>query len=373
MSDDESKQAVPASKKPTSASSGDAIPRRLAGPDVLQRWSEVTRSLAIKIPSIAFPEPEVLRSMREAVAAAATFKPPALRLAELGVVGAFARLAVPNDLIAARFQIGFSSEVLRKFAEQSSHIGKLAETLASFHVEIAQAARITSAIEGMLKNDAIFRAMASMAQPAVDAINKASLGLQLSTRIAVRNEAEVLRTSYAAVTTAGVIEGAPLDPMFRDEVERGIGIHTPAVEEFRTKIYLQLEARHPALGDKARGAWDAIERRGPDYVSQAANSMLELVDHLLRMEAPDDEASLWCMEHFQKGLDDKGRPTRSARVRYICSKLGRDHRPAEKLASAVTTMVELLQGAKHRLEAPPDEQVKSLFLSVEGFVGYLLF
>jgi hypothetical protein len=39
--------------------------------------------------------------------------------------------------------------------------------------------------------------------------------------------------------------------------------------------------------------WHAVGQRGPDCVSQAANSAIELVDHTLRTLAPNSEVLTW--------------------------------------------------------------------------------
>lgn len=57
---------------------------------------------------------------------------------------------------------------------------------------------------------------------------------------------------------------------------------------YSSRLETALEAIDPEFAQQLRGAWYAAETRGPDYKRQAAHSMRQLIDDLLRRFAPNE-------------------------------------------------------------------------------------
>jgi len=74
---------------------------------------------------------------------------------------------------------------------------------------------------------------------------------------------------------------------------------------------------NPDLIKFRKGTWKAFSGKGDDYVGQASGSMRRLVDTLLREIAPSKKvAKTKFFKISSKAKDDKGRPTRRARVMF---------------------------------------------------------
>lgn len=80
-----------------------------------------------------------------------------------------------------------------------------------------------------------------------------------------------------------------------------------------------------ALPAKLDGAWERVSRQGPDAESQAASSLLELVDWALRLAAADEVVLVWMNQEGQAGELHEGKPTRTLRLKYLVR-----HRPGER-------------------------------------------
>lgn len=114
-----------------------------------------------------------------------------------------------------------------------------------------------------------------------------------------------------------------------------------------------LESIETPLIRKLRGAYDAMEA-SEDGVSQAANSIIELIDRLLRCAFTDDEVLAWisAYERPRKGVpltypkDGQERPTKQARAMCLIS-VGGD--PGD-LYDLHFTVAETVVGARRVLE-----------------------
>ena len=121
------------------------------------------------------------------------------------------------------------------------------------------------------------------------------------------------------------------------------------------------------------GAWERVGTPGPDAASQAANSLMELIDATLRAAAPDGPVVAWhARERRPADEIHNGRPTRTLRVRFIL-----DGRPEAAAAvdlsrKALGEFVSLLQGGKHDTRPRSLESVAQLIPMVEGWLLYLL-
>lgn len=134
-----------------------------------------------------------------------------------------------------------------------------------------------------------------------------------------------------------------------------------------------LQTLDPALATPYVGAREALRGANPDRVRHVLSSLRELWSHVLRRIAPDEQVLEWVPNDRQELLH-KGRPTRRARVLYVCRNL--DHEPLGEFIDADTRalvkLVELFNRA-HELESDlTDEQLRALLLRTESWLAYIL-
>ena len=122
------------------------------------------------------------------------------------------------------------------------------------------------------------------------------------------------------------------------------------------------------------GAWNAVARGGPDAVSQAANSAIELIDWTLRCrcDAADLEAWVATQPKPPDYGDGNGRPTRQAKILYLLR--GRDFEAAFVAATAqnLIALHRELQKLKHTNGEHDVDAVARLLPSVEAILLLLV-
>jgi hypothetical protein len=174
---------------------------------------------------------------------------------------------------------------------------------------------------------------------------------------------DVAFTAASINATAGVIEGE----IVGEDDEPWIVARTEAVDG----IVMWLSEIHPKLGAKFKGMWHVVYHRGPDFVSQAANSAMELIDHTLRTLGPDNEVLAWrqLQGKYASEVNEKNnRPHRSLRIRYIATQRGLRPSSVELLVRATSGLVDDLQELKH---AGEDRMVLALSNALQA-VEYCL-
>jgi len=134
-----------------------------------------------------------------------------------------------------------------------------------------------------------------------------------------------------------------------------------------------LRSVDPALARPYIGAHDALHSRNADRARHVLSSLRELWTHLLRRLAPDEHVLAWVPEGG-KDLLHEGRPTRRARVLYICRSL--NHEPLSNLVVQDTNaLVELVNffNRVHELESElTDEQLRAVLLRTDSWLMYIL-
>lgn len=133
-----------------------------------------------------------------------------------------------------------------------------------------------------------------------------------------------------------------------------------------------LGSLHRELPGRLDGAWERIRRPGPDAASQAAHSLMELIDWALRLGAPDEEVLPW---HAQEGRSadelHEGKPTRSLRAKYILRDRSVDAKVARMYLRSLGDLTEIIQSQKHGLGSDDVETVAPLLPTVEGLLVFL--
>ena len=179
---------------------------------------------------------------------------------------------------------------------------------------------------------------------------------------------EIYTTSFALETLR------PWDE--RDEKEAKTEIQLVAEAELETSSCIALlQQVAPGLARPYIGARDALHSNNTDRARHILSSLRELWNHLLRRLAPDDLVTAWILGiASQKDLLHEGKPTRRARVLYICRELNNDPL-TEFLTHDTRAFVKLLDlfNRVHELETElTDEQLRAILLKSNSWLMYIL-
>ena len=149
------------------------------------------------------------------------------------------------------------------------------------------------------------------------------------------------------------------------------------IEEVRQETagcYDLLYSTEPALVNLYMGARDAFNSGNIDRARHMMTSLRELLGHLLRHLAPDEEVAAWARLLNDESLLHNGRPTRRARALYVCRYL--NHEPlSEFFAQDTKSLIEMMNVFHriHELELDmTDDQLYALLLRSESWITYLL-
>jgi len=135
-----------------------------------------------------------------------------------------------------------------------------------------------------------------------------------------------------------------------------------------------LQAVDPALARPYIGAHDALRGRNPDRVRHILSSLRELWNHLLRRLAPDEHVLAWVPKGDNDELLQNERPTRRARVLYVCRNL--NHEPlTDFVVQDTRALVKLVEFFNRVHEINPeltDEELRALLLRTDSWIMYIL-
>jgi hypothetical protein len=176
-------------------------------------------------------------------------------------------------------------------------------------------------------------------------------------------------------TTSFAIEAlCPWDERDDDETETEIQLVAEAELETSGCIAL-LQQVEPGLARPYIGARDALYGNNADRARHILSSLRELWNHLLRRLAPDDLVAAWIPGvSNQKDLLHEGRPTRRARVLYVCRELNNDPL-TDFLMHDTRALVKLIElfNRVHELETElTDEQLRAILLKTDSWLMYIL-
>jgi hypothetical protein len=179
---------------------------------------------------------------------------------------------------------------------------------------------------------------------------------------------EIYTTSFALGTLR------PWDERDEDEAETEIQVVAETERETSGCIAL-LQQVDPGLARPYIGARDALYGNNADRARHILSSLRELWNHLLRRLAPDDLVSAWIPGvSNQKDLLHDGKPTRRARVLYVCRELN-DDPLTDFLMHDTRALVKLIDlfNRVHELEtALTDEQLRAIVLKTDSWLMYIL-
>lgn len=145
------------------------------------------------------------------------------------------------------------------------------------------------------------------------------------------------------------------------------------VEQETSHCIALLQKVDPALARPYIGARDALHSRNADKIRHILASLRELWNHLLRRLAPDERVIEWLRGDNKELLHD-GRPTRKARVLYVCRNL--NHGPLTDFlvqdTRALVTLVEFFNRVHELNPKLTDEQLRALLLRTDSWLMYIL-
>lgn len=121
-----------------------------------------------------------------------------------------------------------------------------------------------------------------------------------------------------------------------------------------------------------RGAKAALKSYNPDRSRHIVVSLRELVTHVLHQTAPDNDIRSWTAD---PSFFNNGRPTRQARLHFICRSLNHDpfRQFVSKDVSAHLELIKILQRGTHGVSIDlTDEQLRALVIRTESLVRFIL-
>jgi hypothetical protein len=141
-----------------------------------------------------------------------------------------------------------------------------------------------------------------------------------------------------------------------------------APAQMRTRMREGLAEISPRLVVRLDGAWDAVVHAGPDSVSQAANSAIEVIDWTLRLGCDAEELRAWVDAQLRPAFyrDNNGRPTREAKIRYLLRGRGLEADFVAATARNLGALHRELQKLKHTHGEHDVDAVARLLPSVEA-------
>jgi len=219
---------------------------------------------------------------------------------------------------------------------------------------------------GIAGLDALTKGVSSLALSAQTSWERISANPSVLTATSLRIANTPAIEVYSATQAAGAIT-LPVEhfPPTDTEIEDVISGYDGSFEE-------RLSACDQNLLEAYRGGVTAVERGGPDWRRQAMVSFRELSTHVLHKLAPDKAVVPLAA---RSELDEKGRPTRRARIRYIFSEVAGGELADffESDLEAGVQLFEVLNAGTHRLgsRATP-HQFRYIKARVVGLLGAML-
>ena len=179
---------------------------------------------------------------------------------------------------------------------------------------------------------------------------------------------EIYATGFALETLR------PWDERAEEEAETEIQLIAEAELETSNCIAL-LQQVDPGLAQPYIGAREALEGNNADRARHILISLRELWNHLLRRLAPDDLVAAWIPGVAnQEGMLNEGKPTRRARILYICREINNDPL-TDFLMHDTKTLIELIElfNRVHQLKAElTDKQLRAIVLKTDSWLMYIL-
>ncbi len=321
--------------------------RAVAGPLALSQVFQTSRWLESVLPKpLELPAMQIMADASQTLLGSTSLSGLlAAQEATKRVREAFAIAYTPN------FSDAFASVTAEAFRSQLFEVTRAADTFSTIMATIATAGRPLL----------VERAVAA-----------GSRGWDQATRVLLPSGDDAnldvltgLGRGVAGIGASGLLLGEDESEVEVDVVEWG-----PA--PMHSMLRDLLADLDPALPAKLDGAWERVTRPGPDAASQAANSMMELVDWTLRLAAPNDDVLTWVHQEGKADELHDGKPTRVLRLKYLVRFRPGEADVARLYQRALSDLAKAAQSVKHSVGGKELEAVTSLVPTVEGLLFFAL-
>lgn len=144
------------------------------------------------------------------------------------------------------------------------------------------------------------------------------------------------------------------------------------LSEHQEKLDILLLNIDPSLVEYRKACWETFKKKGKDYIGQSSSSMRRLVDDVLRILAPNEKVlETDFFKNSPVAKDQKGKPTRKARVYHI---VRFDEQKAEHLERLVRGFLEAYDNLPAWDHKPiqQDSFVYGVFITIEGYLISML-
>lgn len=176
---------------------------------------------------------------------------------------------------------------------------------------------------------------------------------------------EALARGTVGVASAGLLLTGQDNEEARDEL---LGPHV-----YGERLRDRLGELDPNLPTRLDGAWERVSRVGPDAASQAAHSLMELLDWTLRIAAPDADVLSWHASEGRPASDlNDGAPTRALRLRWLLRDRPQEAKAIGLHLRALSDLVGVVQSYKHNAGHTDVAAVARLIPTVEGLLIFVL-
>ncbi len=207
-----------------------------------------------------------------------------------------------------------------------------------------------------------------------DSVEEIILEKPSSARIISELPALEILNSVEVLETASAPEINTEENQIEDELEEEKESLKNEILEKREGIEkLLINIGSPDLVPMWQGAKSALNSTdNPDYARHCAVSLRELFTHVIHRLSPDDEIKKW---NDDKELLHNGKPTRKARLLYICRSVNHDIFSdfIAKDVDAILEIVKLFQRGTHQVTIPfTHKQLIALQTRIESAINFLI-
>jgi len=137
-------------------------------------------------------------------------------------------------------------------------------------------------------------------------------------------------------------------------------------------LQVQLEGMDANFGTMLKGAVQALRSDNPDKARHFSISLRELFTHVLHKLSPDDDLRKWSNNRDDYHND---RPTRRARLKYICRNINETSFESFVEADTKTSIkfLRLFHGGTHSTRPGySDPQLKAMLVRMKGLLSFLI-
>jgi len=155
-----------------------------------------------------------------------------------------------------------------------------------------------------------------------------------------------------------------------EEVENDV--RQSVTETVGPSLEVAIASVNPEMKNLWEGARQALTSANPDRKRHFAASLRELLTRILHALSPDDRVRQW---NSDPSLYDKNRPTRRARLLYICRGINQEDFTTfvKKDVEALLAFIDLFQQGTHDVVPPfNEEQLQAMLHRTEAAVLFLI-